>query len=77
MTEKIMDHTREEWQRDMMRLEKIATYLYTVQRKAGETGKADIQREAMEDCEVIMRAKVFLEWLLESYQWKDAPKAVQ
>ena len=77
MTEKILDHTREEWQRDMMRLEKIANYLYTVQRKAGETGKPDIQAEAMKDCETILRAKVFLEWLLESYQWKEEARPTQ
>ena len=77
MTEKILDHTREEWQMDMMRLDRVARLVYGIQAKAEQDGKANVQKEAMEDFKSILRAKVFLEWLLESYQWREEARPVQ
>ena len=77
MTEKILDHTREEWQMDMMRLDRVAGLVYGIQAKAAQDGKANVQQEAMEDFKTILRAKVFLEWLLESYQWREDARPVQ
>ena len=77
MTEKILDHTREEWQMDMMRLDRVAGLVYEIQAKAAQDGKENVQKEAMEDFKSILRAKVFLEWLLENYQWKEEVRPTQ
>ena len=77
MTEKILDHTREEWRMDMMRLDRVAGLVYGIQAKAAQDGKANVQQEAMEDFKSILRAKVLLEWLLQNYQWKEEARPTQ
>lgn len=77
MTEKILDHTREEWQMDMMRLDRVAGIMYEVQAQAAQDGKADVQQEVMEDFKSIQRAKVLLEWLLQEWEWKEEARPTQ
>lgn len=77
MTEKILDHTREEWQMDMMRLDRVAGTMYEVQAQAAQDGMADVQQEVMEDLKSIQRAKVLLELLLQNYQWKEEARPTQ
>lgn len=77
MIEKILDHTREEWQRDMMRLDRVAGLVCEIQAKAAQDGKANIQQEAMEDFKSILRAKVLLEFLLQEWEWIEEARPVQ
>lgn len=77
MTEKILDHTREEWQMDMMRLDRVAGTMYEVQAQAAQDGKVDVQQEVMEDLKSIQRAKVLLELLLQQWEWKEEARPVQ
>lgn len=77
MTEKILDHTREEWQMDMMRLDRVAGTMYEVQVQAAQDGKADVQQEVMEDLKSIQRAKVLLELLLQQWEWKEEARPTQ
>lgn len=77
MTEKILDHTREEWQMDMMRLDRVAGTMYEVQAQAAQDGKVDVQQEVMEDLKSIQRAKVLLEWLLQEWEWKEEARPTQ
>lgn len=77
MTEKILDHTREEWQMDMMRLDRVARLVCEVQAKAAQDGKANIQQEAMEDFKSILRAKVLLEFLLQEWEWMEEARPTQ
>ena len=77
MTEKILDHTREEWQMDMMRLDRVAGTMYEVQAQAAQDGKVDVQQEVMEDLKSIQRAKVLLELLLQQWEWKEEARPTQ
>lgn len=77
MTEKILDHTREEWQMDMMRLDRVARLVYGIQAKVAQDGKANIQQEAMEDFKSILRAKVLLEFLLQEWEWMEEARPTQ
>lgn len=77
MTEKILDHTREEWQMDMMRLDRVAGTMYEVQAQAAQDGMVDVQQEVMEDLKSIQRAKVLLELLLQEWGWKEEARPTQ
>lgn len=77
MTEKILDHTREEWQMDMMRLDRVAGLVYGIQAKAAQDGKVNVQQEAMEDFKFFLRAKVLLEFLLQQWKLEEEARPTQ